>query len=235
MNFMSPSKLKIGKSPDDLDLTGSPLKDDCEVDAIADMSLDLNLIATNPWKMEEEYHKGILVEKARSIICGSEFQRSPAAKDAHGSVWFLCSGADAAKTLLLQYEFSPQHAVRGIITYMGVVPSYCVTTQSLLQQHYSLIGKGSMVKTHIENTYHVKSNISLKCSWSTASMVPSLIDLNTCEVTLTQTYRLSESSSSTEVFINQLRILTTIRDDILSYKQAESADISKDPIYRCGM
>ncbi|XP_073820080.1 zwilch kinetochore protein [Musca autumnalis] len=236
INFMSPSKLKIGKSPDDLDLTGSPLKDDCEVDAIADMSIDLNLITTNPWKLEEEYHKGIPVEKARSIICCPDFQRGPGVKDAQGSVWFLCSGTDAAKTLLLQYEFAPQQAIRGIISYMGVVPAYNVTTQSLLQQHFALIGgKGSTVKTHIENTYHVKSNISLKCSWSTASLVPSLIDLNTCEVTLTQTYRLSESSSSTEIFINQLRILATIRDDILSYKLAESADISKEPIYRCGI
>lgn len=235
-NYASPSKLRTTKSQDmDLDLTGSPLKDDCEVDAIADMSIDMNLITKNPWKLEEEYHKGVAVEKVRSIISSEDFQIGPAAQGALGSVWFLCSGTDASKTLLLQYEFSPTHAIRGIINYIGVVPSYAVNTQSLLQQHYLLIGKGTSLKTHIENNYHVKSNISLKCSWSTTSMVPSLIDLNICEVTLKQTYRLSESPPSTEVFINQLRILMTIRDDILSHKQAESADISKEPTYRCGM
>ncbi|XP_075148015.1 zwilch kinetochore protein [Haematobia irritans] len=236
IEFSSPSKLRIGKNlPDDLDITGSPLKDDCEVDAIGDVSIDVNLLTSNPWKMEEEYHRGIPVEKARSILSTLDYQSGPASKDAVGSVWFLCSGTDELKTLLLQYEFSLRHWKRGIINFTGLVPSYSVSTQSLLSQHYLQMGKSSSLKTCIENIYNIKSNISIKCSWSTTSMVPSLIDLNTCEVTLVQTYRLCESTSITEVFINQLRILMTIRDDILSHKQSESSDISREPIYRCGI
>uniref|UniRef100_A0A1I8PY40 Protein zwilch n=1 Tax=Stomoxys calcitrans TaxID=35570 RepID=A0A1I8PY40_STOCA len=235
-NFTSPSKLKISKpKSDDLDLTGSPLKDDCEMDAIDEVSIDMNLIISNPWKLEEEYHQGIPVEKVRTILLSEEFQRGSSAKDAAGSVWFLCSGTDASKTLLLQYEFAPYHFQRGVITYMGIVPTYSVTTQTLLHQHYSLMGKGSSLKTFIANTYNVKSNMSLKCTWSTSSMVPSLIDLNTCEVTLKQTYRLCESTPATEVLINQLRILMTIRDDILTHKLAENSDISREPVYRCGI
>lgn len=234
MDFMSPSKLKI-KSGADLDLTGSPLKDDCDVDAIGDMSMNINLILKNPWKLEEEYHEGIPIEKARTIISTEDFQRGTASIGANGSVWFLCSGADAQKTILLQYEFSPKSSVRGLINYLGIVPTYTVTTQSLLSQHFGLIGKNSGVETHIENTYNIKSNMSIKCSWSTASLMPSLVDLNTCEVTLSQSYHLSETSPNTEDFLNQLRILMTIRDDILSYKQAEMADMKTEPMYRCGM
>ncbi|KAM7363046.1 zwilch kinetochore protein [Cochliomyia hominivorax] len=236
MNFVSPSKLNIKKSSNvDLDLTGSPLKDDCEVDAIGDMSLDLNLITLNPWKPEEEYHKGISADKARSIMALEDFQKGPAATDAVGSTWFLCTAGDIPKTLLLQYEFGRSKNSRGIINYMGVVSSHSVTSQSLLQQHYSLMGKETHIETHIENTYHIKSNISIKCSWSSASVTPSLIDLRTCDVVLKQTFRFGDCSSSTQNFINQLRILMTIRDEIISHKQSENSDMAKEPVYSCGI
>lgn len=236
MNFVSPSKLNIKKSNNvDLDLTGSPLKDECEVEAIGDMSLDLNLIAQNPWKPEEEYHKGIAAEKARSIISMEEFQKGSAATDAIGSVWFLCTAADVPKTLLLQYEFARNKNIRGIINYMGVVASRSVTSESLLQQHFALVGKDTRVETQIENTYNIKSNISIKCSWSTVSSIPSLIDLRTCDVILKQTFRFGDCSTSTLDFVNQLRILMAIRDEIISYKQSENSDIAKEPVYSCGM
>lgn len=241
---MSPSKLNINKTNDmDLDLTGSPLKDDCDVHAIDNMSLDINLMSEKPiWKLEEEYHKGIAVDKARAIISSEAFQKEAAAPDgALGSVWFLCTAGDAQKTLLLQHEYLPNVFSRGIIHFMGIVPSHDVATAAaMLQSHFSVMGAGKnssncAVETQIENTYRIKSNIAIKCSWSTSSSKPLLIDLDTCDVTLMQTFHLGDCSSLTQDFINQLRILMTIRDDILSYKQSEGSDVSKDPIYRCGM
>lgn len=236
MNFVSPSKLNLKKTNNvDLDLTGSPLKDDCEVEAIGDVSLDLNLITQNAWKPEEEYHKGIAADKARSIMTMEDFQKGSAAAEAIGSVWFLCNAADVPKTLLLQYEFARNKNITGIVNYMGVIASHSVTTESLLQQHFALVGKEARVETQIENNYHIKSNISIKCSWSTVSSIPCLIDLRTCDVVLKQTFRFGDCSSSTLDFVNQLRILMAIRDEIISYKQSENSDLAKEPVYSCGM
>lgn len=222
-------------SNDVLDLTGSPLKDDCEVDAIGDIFSDLDLITVNSWKPEEEYHKGISADKARAIISSEDFQNSALVADANGSVWFLCSNGDFHKTLLLQYEFDRNHCSRGIINYRGVLASHAITTKSLLQYHYALVGKDARVETQIENIYNIKSNISIKCSWSTASATPSLIELRTCDVVLKQTFCIGNSASSTEDLINQIRLLMAIRDEIISYKQSENLDVAKEPSYSCGM
>lgn len=236
LNCVSPSKWNIKKETNvDMDLTGSPLKDDCQVDAIGDMSLDLNLISVNPWKPEEEYHKGISVDKARAIITNQEFQKCSTAGEVAGSVWFLCSGTDLAKTLFLQYEFAHNFKSRGIINYIGVLPAHAISSQYLLQQHFAVVGKDARVETQIENTYNIKLNISIKCSWTTVSAAPSLIDLRTCDVVLRQTLVLSDSNPSTADFINQLRILMQIRDEIISYKLSENSNFAKEPVYDCGM
>lgn len=236
LNCVSPSKLNIKKESNiDLDLTGSPLKDDCQVDAIGDMSLDFNLININPWKPEEEYHKGISVDKARAILSSKEFQNWSADGEAIGSIWFLCSGTDNGKTLLLQYGFGPNSIARGIINYIGLLPALEISSQKLLQQHFEVVGKDVRVETQVENIYNIKSNIFIKCSWSSVSSAPSLIDLRTSDVVLRQTFLLSNSNPTTTDFINQLRILMKIRDEIISYKQSENSNFPKEPVYDCGM
>uniref|UniRef100_A0A6P4E764 Protein zwilch n=1 Tax=Drosophila rhopaloa TaxID=1041015 RepID=A0A6P4E764_DRORH len=208
-----------------LDLTGSPLKDDCLVDAIGDLSIDLQLEHSNPWKLEEEYHRGIPVDKARSIICSEFLQMS----EGLGSVWILCDGADSGQTQLLQYEFNPTHFSRGILSYQGVLPAYMVSSQSLVRQH----GKAPE-ETLIENSYQVNPQMRLRCFWSSNAALPSLINLNDCEVALNHTFRVGECSPLTQDFLNQLRILVYIREDIVSYHKDVKRGVARDPTYRCG-
>ncbi|KAH8355578.1 hypothetical protein KR200_008666, partial [Drosophila serrata] len=213
----------------ELDLTGSPLKDDCEVEAIGDQSLDLQLEDKNPWKLEEEFHRGIPANTARSIICQESFQQT----DGLGSVWFLCDAQDLGQTQLLQYEFDKSHFSRGILSYQGVVPAYTVTSQSLVRQHSS---PGSHpAETVIENNYIVNSNMMLRCSYSTNAPLPLLINLHDCEVTLNNTFRVGDCSSLTQDFMNQLRILVYIREDIVNYHKDVQQGIARDPKYRCGI
>ncbi|XP_070072753.1 protein zwilch [Drosophila takahashii] len=213
------------ESPTDLDLTGSPLKDDCLVDAIGDLSIDLQLEESNPWKLEEEYQRGIPVEKARSICCAEFLQLA----EGLGSVWFLCDGSDPGQTQLLQYEFNPSHFSRGILSYQGVLPAYLVTSQSLVRQH----GKAPQ-ETLIENSYQVNPHMRLRCSWSSNNGLPLLVNLNDCEVALNHTFRVGECSPLTQDFMNQLRILVFLREDIVSYHRDIRQGLVRDPIYRCG-
>ncbi|EDV90806.1 protein zwilch [Drosophila grimshawi] len=212
-----------------LDLTGSPLKDDCVVDTIGDLSaLDLQIVDRNPWKQDEIYHRGEPVEKARAIICSEKFQQG----DGIGSVWFLCDGSDFGHTLLLQYEFSKTHFARGIVSYEGVMPSYMVTSQSLVRQHG--MAAGGQLETYIENCYQLNPQMVLRCSWSTPATLPLLVDLSRCHVLLNQKFRVGDCAALTEDFMNQLRILVYIREDIVSHRRDEKLGIARDPIYRCG-
>ncbi|KAL7729310.1 hypothetical protein ACLKA6_008888 [Drosophila palustris] len=211
-----------------LDLTGSPLKDDCIVDAIGDLSIDLNIVNRNPWKPEEEYHRGQLADKARAIICTEQFQQG----DGLGSVWFLCDGSDFGQTLMLQYEFNPTHFSRGIVQYSGVLPSYMVTSQSLVRQHG--MTAGTPLETYIENCYQVNPHMMLRFNWSTSAPLPLLVDLSACNVILNQTFRVGDCGPLTDDFLNQLKILVYIREDIVSYYIDEKAGVSRDPVYRCG-
>lgn len=218
-----------------MDLTGSPLKDDCLADALQDLSINFDLDEMNPWQAAEEYHRGVSLDKATSVVHCRDFQAGTAAVNAIGSVWFLCTAADINKTLLLQYEFNPSGFSRGIIHYKGIYNAQDVTTHCLLRSHNSIVGRNLPLETHIENVYRIQSNISIYCSWSKTTSAPCFTDLSICDVTLKQIVRLDECSPLTEEFINQLRILTTIRDDILAYKDSENSDTPRDPIYRCGM
>lgn len=196
-----------------------------------------------PWKPEEEYHAGIPAEKARSIIsCSQDFQFGEDTKGCHGSVWILCKITDTSSVLLLQYEFTTDQQKgfsRGMIEYKGIINVNDLTScQPLLRSHLSLMlcgGKTYPVETHIENTYNIKENISICCSWTTTASTPSLIDLSLCDVTLKQSFHLNNGSIITEVFLNQLKILMSIRDDILAYKEYENSDVVREPVYRCGM
>lgn len=221
----------------DMDLTGSPLKDDCVVEAIEDISLNIKLDQGNSWKIEEESQKGIPVEKARTLMCKENFQFVD--PDATGSIWVLCNGADVDKTLLLQYEFAPSYFSRGVISYYGVIPVDEVKVQSIMRQHISLNSRTStgQVETYIENVYQIKSNISVLCCWSSTAALPSLIDLTSCDVTLRQTFRLDACNELTEDFMNQLRILTVIKNDIIAYKSLDNCDAegrNEALVYRCG-
>ncbi|CAD6994602.1 protein zwilch [Ceratitis capitata] len=240
-DYASPPKLILKKEDNatnvDLDLTGSPLKDDCVVDAIEDMSLNIKLLAQNPWQLQEECHNGLSVEKARGIICKEEFQCVD--PDAKGSIWILCNAADKEKTLLLEYEFIPGFFSRGIITYNGIVHVNEVNTQSLMRQHLALMNKlnSPSVETSIENIYQIKPYISVRCGWTSTAPLPSLIDLTSCDVTLSQTFRVNACNDLTEDFMNQLRILTVIKNDITAYKNLDNADIEARNaalVYRCG-
>ncbi|ALC48037.1 zwilch [Drosophila busckii] len=212
----------------DLDLTGSPLKDDCLVEAIGDISLDLQLVDRNPWKRDEEYHRGENPDILRAIICSEQFQQM----EALGSVWFLCDGSDFSQTQLLQYEFNPTHFSRGVLSYAGVLPAYMLKSQSLVQQH--AMTAGMELKTYIENCYQVNPHMMLRCSWSTPSPLPALTELRSCTVLLNSTFRVGDCSSLTEDFMNQLRILVYIREDIISFHNDEQSGVNRDPIYRCG-
>lgn len=241
--------LKPGGFDDQLDLTGSPLKDDIGDVLINDDDDDHLLpqrmrMLLKPWTPEEEYHSGIPADKARSIIsCSQDFQLGVDMKGGQGSVWFLCTCSDWRKIMCLQYEFTGMDRKgfsRGIITYEGVVKMKELTScQPLMKSHLEIMvadGKKTCpVETYIENTYQIKENMSICCAWTTTTSLPSLIDLSLCDVTLKQSFHLSKGSNITEMFLNQLKILMSIRDDILVYKEFENSEVVREPVYRCGM
>uniref|UniRef100_A0A1A9ZHJ3 Multifunctional fusion protein n=1 Tax=Glossina pallidipes TaxID=7398 RepID=A0A1A9ZHJ3_GLOPL len=117
---------------------------------------------------------------------------------------------------------------------MGLISAKAITTQSLLKDHFFAVGvEGTSIETEIENIYQIKNNITIRGCWSTVSPLPPLIDLSTCDVILK--FRTDGCHPLTDDFLNQLRILISIREDILSFKKSEDSDIIREPVYRCGI
>lgn len=238
--MLTPRKIKMDNIHQDLDLTGSPLKDDCMVDAIADLSMDMKSPMKTPWKAEEECHKGVSVEQARTIMSSIDFQQlnSESAQNDQGSVWFLCDAADVQKTLLFQYEFNKGFNSRGLVNFMGIILASDLKVQPLLKMHADVMNPGAgsklnlCIDSFIENVYNFNDKISIACAWNTSATVPSLNNLSNCDVKLYQTFRVKDCGMLTETFMNQLRILAHIRDDILAYKEASETSDGREAVYR---
>lgn len=216
----------------DLDVTGSPLKDDFSVDAIDNGTIDVKINIPTPWVIEEECHQGLSVEKARSIVCNLDLQEFNNS-DSHGSVWILCNGVDDQKTIFFQIEFTENYFTRGTVTFNGIIKVDTINSQDLFQQHFKIMRKRSKTESTIDCFYNIKSNILLKSSWSTTSENPALTNLKNSDIMLYQTFWLNNCHCLTEELMIQLRRLLVIKNDIVSFQEKD--DNSKEPVYRCGM
>ena len=96
----------------DLDLTGSPLKDDCHIDMIDYSSLGHSFQNLKLWSDVEETFTPIDIDLAKKILMDLNQEKF---QNAQGSVWILCKGDSL--TFMLEEVIQDGWNNRGIATY----------------------------------------------------------------------------------------------------------------------
>lgn len=212
--------------------TGSPLKDDCEVERI-ELVPNLPNQPLTHWNLEEGLYRGINLNAARSILSDLEIQNFML--ESKGQMWILCNGSDKQKTIFLNTNFDRgAHNSGGIGNFIGVTPCSLLNASDLIKDHRRLAMrcKVSDVECSVENYFCVNSNIVLRTSFSSRNVFQ-LNNFNNCEVKMFQTCSLKDPNIDTIDFLNQLRILSMIKNDIMQYRGQGEGDV-KEAIYSCG-
>ncbi|CAD7091852.1 unnamed protein product [Hermetia illucens] len=230
-NVLSPRAVPttVEERIENLDLTGSPLKDECDVDMIDDID-GLDLTEGTPWSEAEESYRGVPVSKCRKVLNDPSVQAHRGCPDT--SLWILCDAADTDKTVLQMFELSEKYNSRGIVVYRGIVPAAGIDVQSLAKQHLRKIYGRSQFDTKIDSFFLIRAGMILKLTSTTSSPTPILDDFRNSETLLYQTVRLADVESNTSELYWQLILLAVIMEDIIHYK--EQADDSKEPKFGCG-
>lgn len=152
-----------------------------------------------------------------------------------GQIWFLCNGNDIQQTIFVSMSLDRgSHNISGIGKFIGMTICSSLNASDLMNDHRKLAMKlrSGDVECSIENYFHVNSNIVLRTSYSSVNVF-NLNNFNNCEVKMFQTCSLRDSNIDTIDFLNQLRILSMIKSDILQYREQDEGD-TKEPIYSCG-
>ncbi|XP_065082364.1 protein zwilch-like [Ochlerotatus camptorhynchus] len=204
-------------SQPNLDLTGSPLKDEVKLENL-DMSAEPGVVLSlkNPWLEKEECFGPVSVEKGRSIlqeVLGSGM-------GGIGHLWALCDGKDMDRTLLLQVELNGERRfMRGAVKLLGYFPESHLTMGRLQRVHeVRAPGFTKELETSIELWYKIQSHISIKLRWISHSENPSFCINKKADIILRQAIQVDETQSVAEYFWSQLHLLETIRDRILQIR-----------------
>lgn len=95
-----------------LDVTGTPLEDDCDIPIISDWSMMKKLVKTNPWSDEEEQYASINEELATKIV--NEINVGIGSKYNNGSMFAICDGSTEDRQFLLYTEYDKDWNWRGV-------------------------------------------------------------------------------------------------------------------------
>ncbi|XP_055536065.1 protein zwilch [Wyeomyia smithii] len=216
-------------SQPDLDLTGSPLKDDVKLD-------DLNLsdepgaviYLENPWLDKEECYVPIPVEKATAIfqeVLNSDYSGS-------GQLWALCDARDMDQTMLLQIVLKrgARNFIRGVVRLLGCFADDTLSMVRFQKVHETRTRAGSEKKleTNIELWYKIQSHISVKLYWTNYSEQPSFCINKKADIWLQQTIRIDDTQSVAEYFWSQLHLLETIKEKIIQIRSEGRLNLEND-------
>ncbi len=87
------------------------------------------------------------------------------------------------------------------------------------------------VTTKIETSFNIKSNQTIKCTWETASLSPTLKCNKNATIVVSQSIPIGDFNSCIEEYWRQLEILDGVKQDIEKYKKSQS---NADLVYqRC--
>lgn len=95
----------------ELDVTGTPLEDNCEITVIGDWSVMKKLIKTNPWTDEEEQIASVNVELVTKIV--NDVNTGLGSKCNNGSIFAICGESDDHQ-FLLHIEYDKDWNWRGV-------------------------------------------------------------------------------------------------------------------------
>ncbi|XP_058816122.1 protein zwilch [Topomyia yanbarensis] len=201
-------------SEQNLDLTGSPLKDDVKLENLnLSDEQGIAICLENPWLEREECYAPIPAEKAREIL--QDVLSSNVSGCGH--LWALCDGHDMDKTVLLQVELNgARKFVRGAVTLLGCFPEERISMVKLQRAHETRVQVPTKdLETNIELWFKIQSHISIKLHWISHAEQPSFCINKKSDILLQQRIRVDDTQSVAEYFWSQLHLLDSIKEKIL--------------------
>ncbi|XP_059621035.1 protein zwilch [Phlebotomus argentipes] len=210
-----------------LDLTGSPLKDECPIEAL-DISANLrDNKREKSWESAEEEYQGVDLEAIIKIFNSLNYN---IASESGISIWAL-SQRDSKNALILQKEFLHGWNSRGKIWSDGQLLLEDVNLAALRTVHLSFVGGIEKVEMDISSHYKLASNIMLEFNCINTNQT-TLMNTTNSVCTLRQELPVDSKDFLAEQYWRQLIILDMIAKEIAKYKMHDDKRI--DPVYDCG-
>lgn len=215
-----------------MNLTGSPLKDDDEIDDLINNSIASKIHLNLKWNDNEEMYTPIDINKAREILMNVQEQTFPV--DSRGSIFILCNDQTVKNsTFLLSTRIEEGRNVRGIGCYHGVVKHENKSIDGLLNRHLSFISPSEKLNAQLESIFEITPNVNLKFVNTAVNPAINHID-ESSEVVLNQKVEIGRSHVLCEDFWSQIQLLNMIKQDIINFKNNSCDGTMSEPQYNYG-
>ena len=104
----------------------------------------------------------------------------------------------------------------------GLVTFKEIDLSMMMQTHLGFLSKCNEVHTDIETSFYIKSNETIKCSWETTSLTPSLKCNKNVKMVVSQSIPIGDLNSILEEYWRQLEILDGIKRDIEKFQRTRN-------------
>jgi protein zwilch len=219
----------------EMNVTGSPLRDDISINDIINTSIANNLFVTNPWDDVEDSYMFVSCKTARNII--NDLLNTSFPKNTQGWIFILCSDENNSKTILLSHQVVKGKFVRGIGNYHGVIhhDEKNNIMKEMLKQNKAMVLNASSCEINIDSFFDLTQDITLKFSNSLSEKNCNIQHIDEkSKVVLVQRIEIGKSHLLCEDLWNQIKLLHMIKNDILESK-CNASDISTlEPSYTYG-
>ncbi|GAB0092361.1 hypothetical protein DMENIID0001_073510 [Sergentomyia squamirostris] len=208
-----------------LDLTGSPLKDDCGIDSL---EISANLKDVNEkkaWDTQEEKYGGIIQAEVLKIF--NSFSEKVNGEN-ELSIWAICNVEE--KSVILQRELIKGWSSRGKIWFSEQVIFEEIDLATVKKSHLAIAGKVEKIETVIKAEFRLK-NLDLEHTWINPQD-NALMNPLTSDILLRQALPTDSNEFIGAGHWRQLVILDLITKEILKFKEHNDKRI--DPVYECG-
>lgn len=88
----------------------------------------------------------------------------------------------------------------------------------LVARHFTYIKNANTIDTHIDVFFDVQPFLTMKLSWNTTSLAPTLASYRKADILLHQTVAIGCKTSVADQFWQQLLLLDKIKENIVKYK-----------------
>lgn len=192
---------------------GSPLKDICEIDNMANMTIHLDLLTSaDPNFGIEQNYNSIPLSEARKILNEINFNEN--LKESITPIWILASD-ESENTILLEVTKKINYNSRGVVNYTGFTDIKTLNINNLIHQHFLLIPNTNQVETEIDTYFKLSDKITLKLQQKYHTAEIPFTTYNNSEMIVYQTVQLNNDESPLNHLWTQLILLNKLKDHIV--------------------
>lgn len=208
------------------EVTGTPLEDDCEIDAIDAELLEQQPDGRRLWTGDEDTYLPVALDVARQLL-----QSANALPCTDGAVWSLCHSAagDAEQQLMLMWQYAEDWQTRGLVRFGGMQHYRNIDLVQLRAQHLThMRGGAAAVQTHIEAHFDIQPTLTMRLQWDApaTAAASALSSYRQANVVVTQTVRIGgQDNSVADDHWRQLVRLALIKDQIVAYREREERQL----------